>query len=78
MPSHHPTTLPISRPNEIFDDEDALHFTLRLLMDLHGPAAVINYAKDHGLRCDYCSCCGWMPHLDGDCLLCELPLINHL
>lgn len=78
MPSQHPTTLRISYASEIFDDEFELHFSLRLLMDLHGPAAVINFAKDHGLRCDYCHACGWVPHLEGECLLCELPLINDL
>lgn len=78
MPSQHLSTLLITHENESFDEEDALHFTLRLIMDLHGPAAVITYAKEHGLRCDYCHSCGWVPHQYGECLLCELPLINDL
>jgi hypothetical protein len=51
---------------------------LRLLMDLHGPAAVINYARDRELPFDNCHCCGWVPHLDEECLVCQLPINEYL
>lgn len=44
------------------------------MLDFHGPAAVINYATDHNIRCEICCTCGWMPHHDGECLMCDLPL----
>lgn len=75
MPSHHPTTAPTSlRTRNAVDDIDTLRFTLRLMLDFHGPASVINYATDHGIRCQTCFTCGWMPHIDGECLMCDLPL----
>lgn len=75
MPSHHPTTLPTSRRRRNADDDvDTLRFTLRLMLDFHGPAAVINYARDHNIHCDVCCTCGWMPHHDGDCLICDVTL----
>ena len=74
MSSHHPPTNLISEPTEIgIDYEYRLHVTFRLLMDLHGPAAVINYANEHGIRLDTCRCCGWSPHLNDDCILCDMP-----
>lgn len=73
MPSHHPTSNLISQPTEDESDyEYRLHVTFRLLMDLHGPAAVINYANDHGIRCKTCRACGWSPHLNDECLLCDV------
>ena len=74
MSSHHPITPPISAPTEAgIEYQYQLHVTFRLLMDLHGPAAVINYANEQGIRCDTCRACGWSPHLDDDCILCDMP-----
>lgn len=55
------------------DDPDTLRFALRIMFDCHGPAAVITYARDHNIPCGACIACGWVPMLDGECLLCELP-----
>lgn len=75
MPSLHPTTRPTKHRNwNAAEDADTLRFALRMMLDFHGPAAVINYAKDHGIRCETCCSCGWMPHLDGECLLCDQPV----
>lgn len=75
MPSHHPTIHPTSRRTRTaIDDIDTMRFTLRLMLDFHGPASVINYARDHGIRCDVCCTCGWMPHADGECLICDVPM----
>lgn len=74
MPSHHPTIDLISETTEdAIDHEFRLRVTFRLLMDLHGPAAVINYANEHAIRCDTCRTCGWSPHIDDECILCDTP-----
>ena len=75
MPSHPLTTAPtLHRKRNADDDIDTLRFTLKMMLDLHGPAAVINYARDHHIRCDNCFTCGWMPHHEGECLMCDVPL----
>jgi hypothetical protein len=74
MPSHHHTAPTLPRKRNAADDIDTLRFSLRLMLDFHGPAAVINYATDHNIRCEICCTCGWMPHHDGECLMCDLPL----
>lgn len=66
-----PTRLTKMQTWNAVDDPDTLRFTLRLMLDLHGPAAVINYARDHGISCRTCCACGWVPHLDEECLICE-------
>jgi hypothetical protein len=75
MPSPQTITPPtaMSIPT-VDDDPDTLRFTLRLMLDFHGPAAVINYATDHGIRCQACCTCGWSPHVNGECLLCDTAL----
>ena len=78
MRSHHHTIHHTSPTETDFEDEFALHMGLRLLMDLHGPAAVINYARDRELPFDNCHCCGWVPHLDDECLVCQLPINDYL
>lgn len=73
MQSASPTTAPTSKRNwTVEDDADTLRFALRVMLDFHGPAAVITYARDHGIPCAACYACGWVPHLEGECLLCEV------
>lgn len=55
------------------DDPDTLRIAMRLLLDFHGLAAVISYARDRGIPCARCYACGWSPMLNDECLLCEQP-----
>ncbi len=74
MPSHLTTSNPTMKRNwNVEDDTDTLRFALRIMLDFHGPAAVVTYAKDHRIPCAACPACGWVPHIDGDCLICEMP-----
>lgn len=71
--------LDVTRPHttkrnwNVEDDPDTLRFALRVMLDFHGPAAVITYATDHGIPCSACFKCGWVPHINEECLLCEIP-----
>lgn len=79
MPSPQATTPPTVKRNwSVDDDKPTLRFALRMLLDFHGPAAVVEYAKDHGIACAACFTCGWVPHLDEECLLCEIPELERL
>lgn len=55
------------------DDPETLRFAMRLLLDFHGPVAVISYARDRGIPCANCYACGWSPMLNDECLLCDHP-----
>lgn len=74
MSSRHTITQATMKRNWTVDDDvDTLRFALRVMLEFHGPSGVITYARDHAIPCGPCNSCGWVPHLNGECLLCELP-----